>query len=364
MAGDFADDALFDQHDEGGVGGGGGETEFGHEARDGDHGLFLEDVVELDRGGPFAAEGVEAGAVLLKNLEQSAGGVGGLVGGFFDALQEEIEPLFPGAVGADALEEFVVGAAVFFEKKAEIEERLGQDAVVAEQHRDEEAAGAAVAVEERVDGLELRVGEAGADEGGHVVVVKEEFERAHAREDLVGRGRDEEGVAGARAGDPVLRGAEFAGLLFAAATFCEEHAMDFFDEAEGKRKTFGEALHAVLHRGDVVGHLGDVVQRGAAGGVVFEEQEFGEGGLRAFDLGREDGFLAHVGVEEELGVGEQSGDAGEPAEGDAGALGHALEGAIPLERRRRRQRLGHKGETGFADKGNGGFGAVGTSFHN
>ena len=48
---------------------------------------------------------------------------------------------------------------------------MGEDAVVAEQQRDEEAAGAAVAIEEGVDGLELRVGEAGADEGGHVVVV-------------------------------------------------------------------------------------------------------------------------------------------------------------------------------------------------
>ena len=63
------------------------------------------------------------------------------------------------------------------------------DAVVAEQQRDEESTGAAVAIEEGVDGLELRVGEAGADEGGHVVVVEKEFERTHASEDLIGRGR-------------------------------------------------------------------------------------------------------------------------------------------------------------------------------
>ena len=39
----------------------------------------------------FAAEGVETGAVLLKNLEQPAGGVGGLVGGFFNALTFKLE---------------------------------------------------------------------------------------------------------------------------------------------------------------------------------------------------------------------------------------------------------------------------------
>ena len=74
----------------------------------------MQDIMELDRRGAFTAETVEARAVLLENLEQAAGGVGGLVGGFFDTLEEKIEPLFPSAVGADALEEFVVSAAVFF----------------------------------------------------------------------------------------------------------------------------------------------------------------------------------------------------------------------------------------------------------
>ena len=120
----------------------------------------------------------------------------------------------------------------------------------------------------------------------------------------------------------------------------------------------------MFHRGDVVGNLGDVVQGSTAGGVVLEEQEFREGGLGALDLGREDRFLSHVGVEEKLGIGEQAGDSREAAEGDPGALSHALEGAVPLERRRWGQRIGHEGETGFADEGNGGFGAAGTSFHN
>ena len=136
-----------------------------------------------------------------------------------------------------------------------------------------------------MDGLELRVGEAGADEGGHVVVVEKEFERTHASEDLIGRGRHEEGIAGARAADPVLRSAELAGLFLAAAAFREEDAMDFFDEAEGKGESFGEAFRAMLHGGDVVGDLGDVVERCAGGCIVFEEEEFRKGGLRALDLG-------------------------------------------------------------------------------
>jgi hypothetical protein len=36
-----------------------------------------------------------------------------------------------------------------------------------------------------------------------------------------------------------LRDAELAGAFLAAATFGQEHAVDFFDEAEGERKPFG-----------------------------------------------------------------------------------------------------------------------------
>ena len=65
-----------------------------------------------------------------------------------------------------------------------------------------------------------------------------------------------------------------------------------------------------------------------------------------------------------MGIGEQPGDTREAAERDAGTLDHAMQGTIPLEGWFGRQSMGHEGETGFVDKGDGIFCAGGTSFHN
>ena len=56
------------------------------------------------------------------------------------------------------------------EEKAQVKQRLGEQLPVLQQERDEQATDAAVAVEKRVDSLELDVHEGGADERRQVVV--------------------------------------------------------------------------------------------------------------------------------------------------------------------------------------------------
>ncbi len=49
--------------------------------------------------------------------------------------------------------------AVFLQEETQVEQRLLQDGRLVQQQRDEEAADSPVAVEEGMDGFELRVGE-------------------------------------------------------------------------------------------------------------------------------------------------------------------------------------------------------------
>lgn len=79
----------------------------------------------------------------------------------FDTFQEEVNPCFPVAVLADAIEQFVVAAAVLLEEQAQLEQRLLQHPGIDQHQHDQQPAQSAVAVQKRVDGLELHVGQGG-----------------------------------------------------------------------------------------------------------------------------------------------------------------------------------------------------------
>jgi hypothetical protein len=296
----------------------------------------------------------------LEELEEAGNSVGGLARRLIHAGEKKIDPCFPVAGFADVLEQLVIARAVFFQVEAQVEQWLRQHAIVTEQKGDEKAADAAVAVEEGVDRLELDVSERGADERRHGLVVEKLLQCAEAVEDVVGRRRDEEGVAGARAADPVLRRAEFTGLFFAAATFGEELGVNFAQQAQRKWKPVLQAREPVIHGSDVVGDLLDVVEGDAGGGFVFEEEEFGEGGLGSFDLRGKQGLFPDVAVKKEVRVRQKAGDAAESTKGNAGPL---EEGGAPGGWWGGWQRLRHEGVTGLADHADRLFVAGGTALH-
>jgi len=72
----------------------------------------------------------------------------------------------------------------------------------------------------------------------------------------------------------------------------------------------------VRHRGDAVRRFDDDVERRAWRQLYLEEEEVGEGRLRPLDLRRQDSLAPDAGVEEEVGIGEQRGDAVEPTAGE------------------------------------------------
>ena len=94
LAGDFCDDAEFEELAKGGVGGGFREVELGDEARGGDDGVLLHELMHAGGGAGGAAEVVDTRAVGLEELEEEGDRVGGLTGGLIHAGEEEVDPRF------------------------------------------------------------------------------------------------------------------------------------------------------------------------------------------------------------------------------------------------------------------------------
>ena len=91
--------------------------------------------------------------------------------------------------------------------------------------------------------------------------------------------------------------------------------VDLTDEPQAQRESFGKAPQAVAHRSDVSGGLLEVVGWDDSRRVIeLEEQELAQRRLCAFDLGGEDGLLAHEGVEEGVWIGDPEDDAVESSE--------------------------------------------------
>ena len=102
----------------------------------------------------------------IEHGDQIARRRGGLFSGLRDAGQEELHPGLPRPSLPDLLQESVVVVAPGFQEQAEIEDRLSQNARLAQDQRDEQPTQAPVAIEKGMDRLELDVGQARSDERG------------------------------------------------------------------------------------------------------------------------------------------------------------------------------------------------------
>ncbi len=158
-----------------------------------------------------------------------------------------------------------------------------------------------------------------------------------------GGGRYEPGVAGAGAAEPVLAAAELSGLLVGATPAREQFFVHLAQQAVRDGEAFAQPGHAMLEGGDVVRDLHDVVERHAEGLVELEEQEVRKRRLGALDLAGEHRLAPDVGVEEQVGVGQQGGYAVQPPAGEQGPLQQTLTRAGEIQRRVWRQRRGHEG---------------------
>ena len=301
-------------------------------------------MMDTQNGRRRTAQRLDAATVCVELGDQLPGRLGGLVRCLGHAIQEEREPALPRSRLLHGLQQLVVQAAVLLQVKAEIEHRRTQDALLAQQQqRDQQSAKPPVAVEERVDRLELDVDQAGLDQGGQAIgrVVDEQLELAHALLDDVRR-RDERRVAGPGAAYPVLAAAEFAGILLLPAAGTQEDAVNSPQQPQAQGRTALQPVQAMIYRGGIVGDLADVVQRHARRILCLELQQFRKRGLRALDLRREQCLLADIHVDQQRWVRQNRCDPVEATQGLVRAL-QGLQQPCKVERRVRRKWRRQKG---------------------
>ena len=103
------------------------------------------------------AQPLDLAVVILKNAEDAARCGRSLFGSVPDTGQEEFQPGLPLALRPHSVQQVVIGGPVLLEIEAQVEDWFAQHACGAQQKCDERPPQAAVAVEERVNRLELDV---------------------------------------------------------------------------------------------------------------------------------------------------------------------------------------------------------------
>ena len=121
-----------------------------------------------------------------------------------------------------------------FEVEAEIENRLAQHLLIAEQQRNQQTTQAAIAVQKRVNRFKLHMRQRRLDQHRHGLraVVQKKLQLAHAVHHFFGRRRNKGRIAGARAANPVLAAPKFPRCLMAAPPARQQYAMNFAQQAQ------------------------------------------------------------------------------------------------------------------------------------
>ena len=210
-----------------------------------------------------------------------------------------------------------------------------------EQEGDQQPADTAVAVEEWVDGLELRMCQAGVDECGQLLLVQEALEVVERLLHLVDRGRHERRLCQARVlrPDPVLRAAKLAGETVSTATAGQELTVDLADQAERERQ-LAKPIQAVVHRVDVADDLVDVLRQPAPSrtGLELDREQILERALRPLDLRAEHSLAPDVHVDEEVRVRNGLDDAVQATDGLIGPGQERVQLTVEGDRRVGRER--------------------------
>jgi hypothetical protein len=195
---------------------------------------------------------------------------------------------------------------VLLEEEAQVEEGLAQDPALHQHQHDQQPPQTPVAIEERVDRLELHV-----DKGRHhqprevIVGMEETLQIRHAALHQPRGRRYEAGVASSGATDPVLAVPELTRQSIGATPTGEQHGMNLPQQTGGEGETTGQPGRAVFERRHVTRNLRHIIERHSRRLLQLKQQEVRQGRLGALDLGGEQGFPPHVGVEKQLGIGKK-----------------------------------------------------------
>ena len=232
----------------------------------------LQHAQGVGRGAPSL--GGHLPGVLRKQRHQPARGVHRILGRGLHAFQEEVCPGFPVAMGANPVQQFVVHGPVLLEVEAEVQQRLGQEPALVQEHGNQQAPQAPVAIQKRVDGFKLHMRQCGLDEHrrGRGLLVQKGFQRRHAGLHGLRWRRHKARIARPGATDPVLGAPELAGGFVAATATAHQQGVHFAQQPVAQGEITAQAGHAVLQCRHVVGDFHHVIE-GHTGQLVQLKQQ-------------------------------------------------------------------------------------------
>ena len=120
--------------------------------------------MHAQRGPDSRSLGLNSFAIRAKEMDDLVCCTKSSIRSLCHALKKKGEPRLPVSLFPDLLQQAVVLASMCLEKKAEVEKRLLQNTLYAKKECDQKAADTPVAIEKRVNGFELNVKQAGANE--------------------------------------------------------------------------------------------------------------------------------------------------------------------------------------------------------
>src|SRR4051794_26977003 len=280
-SGHFAEDTLVDQKAYRRRGSDIGAVELSLGKSDGNDGL-LEDEVEKAHSVRVRRQCLPAFFAKRKNRSSRRCRVATYL---FHAGQEKLQPSLPIAIIANRRQTVIVLRTMRFQINTQVEQGLFQDVAFAEEKRHEQSSDSPVAVQERMDGLELRVGESAVNQRRQrLAVVKKLLEcverimhRGHRRRD---ESRIRQGAV--RRPDPVLRTPELARITVRTAYACHESRVNLPNESKRERKLVQPA-ESCVERAHVVDNFFNIVGHGRAC-IGFVLQDVFESALGALNL--------------------------------------------------------------------------------
>src|SRR5438105_7430325 len=124
---------------------------------------------------------------------------------------------------------FVILRTVLLEVEAQVEKRVFQNAVEAEEQRDQQSSDPTVAIEKGMNGFELSVRQSRFHDplDADRIIMEKPFEIAHGVRNVLRRGRNEMCVRRTRASYPVLGTTKLARLLVRSSSSREQARVHF-----------------------------------------------------------------------------------------------------------------------------------------
>jgi hypothetical protein len=195
-----------------------------------------------------------------------------------------------------------------------------------------------------MDRFELDVHQGGFDQDWSFFrnIMKNFLKLPHGFGDIFRTRRYIKSISGSCSLDPVLGTTEFAGVLVASPSFYNQYLVDLPNQAIGEREFFSESFQAMVHGGDIIRDLDDIIKRHTRGLFPFEQQEVGKWRLRPFDLRRKDRLLADKYVKKKINIRQKRCDAVQAPQRNKGLVNGFPKEGINGQRRLWRKWGGNK----------------------